>query len=48
MTIKHANILYSKALTKFTPIGIFGLKIYHLATLYPIGENVANLVALFG
>jgi hypothetical protein len=34
MTMKYSNIFYSiKFKLKFTQIGIFGLKIYHLATL---------------
>jgi hypothetical protein len=33
MTIEYASIFYSKALQKFTQIGIFGLKTNHLATL---------------
>jgi hypothetical protein len=33
MVIKNANIFHSKTLQTFTQIGIFGLKINHLATL---------------
>jgi hypothetical protein len=33
MAVKYINIFQSKALQKFTQIGIFGLKINHLATL---------------
>jgi hypothetical protein len=33
MVIKYNNIFRSKALQNFTQIGIFGLKINHLATL---------------
>jgi hypothetical protein len=33
MVIKFTNIFHCKALQKFTQIGIFGLEIYHLATL---------------
>jgi hypothetical protein len=33
MAIKYSNIFYFKALQNLTQIGIFGLKIYHLATL---------------
>jgi hypothetical protein len=32
MAIKHTSIFYCKTLQKFTQIGIFGLKICHLAT----------------
>jgi hypothetical protein len=34
MTIEYINLFHSKAHPKFTQIGIFGMKIYHLATLY--------------
>jgi hypothetical protein len=33
MTTKYTNILHCKTLQIFTQIGIFGWKIYHLATL---------------
>jgi hypothetical protein len=33
MAIKYTNIFNCKTLPKFTQIKIFGLKIYHLATL---------------
>jgi hypothetical protein len=33
MGTKSTNIFHSKALPKFTQIGNFGLKKYHLATL---------------
>jgi hypothetical protein len=33
MAIKFTNIFHWKTLKKFTQNGIFGLKIYHLATL---------------
>jgi hypothetical protein len=33
MTIRLSNIVHSKALQKFTQVRIFGLKIYHLASL---------------
>jgi hypothetical protein len=33
MAIKYANIFHSKTLPKLTQVGIFCLKIYHLATL---------------
>jgi hypothetical protein len=34
IVIKYNNIFKSKALQNFPQIGIFGLKIYHLATLF--------------
>jgi hypothetical protein len=34
MAIKHTNIIHSKTLL-IVPIGIFGMQIYHLATLRP-------------
>jgi hypothetical protein len=40
------NIFDCKTVSKYTPIGIFGLKICHLATLRPTGENSPNLVTL--
>jgi hypothetical protein len=33
MDRKYTMIFHSKALQKYTQIGIFGMKIYHLATL---------------
>jgi hypothetical protein len=35
MIIKFTNIFHSKAIQKYTHIGILGMKIYHLATLMP-------------
>jgi hypothetical protein len=37
MATKYANIFHCETLKKFTQIGIFGFKIYHLATL--VGSN---------
>jgi hypothetical protein len=36
MIIKYSSIFHSKALLKFTQIGILGLKTNHLATLNDI------------
>jgi hypothetical protein len=33
MSVKYINIVQSRALQEFTQIGIFGLKINHLAAL---------------
>jgi hypothetical protein len=37
---KNTNIFHSKAVQKLTRIGIFGLKIFHLATL--VGTRIAD------
>jgi hypothetical protein len=39
MSLKYTNIFHLKALRNIPKFGIFGLKIYHLATLFP-GSNV--------
>jgi hypothetical protein len=46
MAIKYINIFQSKAIQKCTQIGIFGLKINHLATLAvstKIAKNISPL-----
>jgi hypothetical protein len=39
MSIEYTNLSHSKDLKKFTQIGIFGLKIRHLATLLECGKE---------
>jgi hypothetical protein len=39
MSVKYINVFQYKALQKFSQIGIFGLKINHLATLLHINER---------
>jgi hypothetical protein len=39
MAIKYINIFEPQAAQKFAQIGIFGLKINHLATLIPETSN---------
>jgi hypothetical protein len=39
MANEFANLFHSKAVLKFTQFGIFGMKIYHLATLDVVGNN---------
>jgi hypothetical protein len=36
MAVAYTNIFHFMTLQKFTQIGIFGLKIYHLAILFAI------------
>jgi hypothetical protein len=42
MAIKYSNIFHFKALQNFPQTGIFGLKIYHLATL--LAERVVGMI----
>jgi hypothetical protein len=45
MTLKYTSLFYSKAKilrTKFTQIGIFGLKTNHLATLVKTLDTVSK------
>jgi hypothetical protein len=39
MAIKFSNLLIFRGPPKYTRIGIFGMKIYHLATLSGMGKN---------
>jgi hypothetical protein len=39
MAITYINIFHSKALQKYTQIGIFEMKIYHLANLVDVTPN---------
>jgi hypothetical protein len=47
MIIKYANIFHSKALQNLPNVGIFGLKIFHLATLI-VEDKVRALWARLG
>jgi hypothetical protein len=40
MAIEYANIFHSKALPRYSQIGILGMHLYHLATLvYSVGAK---------
>jgi REP element-mobilizing transposase RayT len=48
MAIKNTNTFHYKALKKYTQIGIFGVKIYHLAILveYPPRSSSSSSLQL--
>jgi hypothetical protein len=46
MAIKYVNVFQSKALQKFTQIGIFGMKTNHLATLIGVMNGRSKILCL--
>jgi hypothetical protein len=45
MVIKYNSIFHCKTIQKVTQIGIFGLKIYHLATLPEMSTSTLDLLS---
>jgi hypothetical protein len=45
-SLKYTYISHCETLQKFAKIGIFGLKIHHLATLLPAGKNESEIGAI--
>jgi hypothetical protein len=44
MALKYTNMSHFKAV-KITQIGIFGLKMYHLATLFPANTRESEIIS---